>query len=95
MLYDFNESYKQKAIIKLEDSREIEGWFLDGCRIEPNTIPENHYWYQTRHGDSDWSTPLSIVQGGVLVNFCGTFVCDVDLELNEETEILEFDLLCE
>lgn len=40
MLYDFNESYKQKAIIKLEDSREIEGWFLDGCRIEPNTIPE-------------------------------------------------------
>lgn len=93
MLYDFNESYKQKAIIKLEDGREVEGWFFDGCRLEPKTIPENHYWYQTRHGDNDWCTPLSIVQGGVLVNFCGTFVCDVNLELNEETGITDFGFL--
>ena len=80
----------------MEDGERLLMRFLDGYRIRgPTPIPENHYWYQTRHGDSDWSTPLSIVQGGVFSEFRGTFVCDVDLELNEETEIPEFDLLCE
>ena len=95
MLYDFNKAYKERAFIALEDGRDVEGWFADGCRIDPKTLSEGLYWYQTRHGDSDWSTPLTIVQGGIMVNFCGTFVCDVDLELNDETDIKEFWYLCE
>ena len=95
MLYDFDKAYKERAFITLEDGREVEGWFADGYRINPETLDEGLYWYQTRHGDSDWSTPLTIVQGGVMVNFCGTFICDVDLELNDETDIKEFGYLCE
>ena len=95
MLYDFNKAYKERAFIVLEDGREVEGWFADGYRIDPKTLNEGLYWYQTRHGESDWSTPLTIVQGGVMVNFCGTFICDVDLELNDETDIKEFGYLCE
>lgn len=93
MLYDFNKTYKERVSLVLEDGRKAEGWFADGYRIDPKSLSEGQYWYQTRHGESDWATPLTIVQGGILVNFCGTFICDVDLELNEETEILRFEYL--
>ena len=95
MLYNFNEVYKERAYIELENGREVEGWFVDGLRIDPNTIGEGMYWYQTRHSDYDWCEPISIVQGGILVNFCGTFITDVDLELTEETEITDFGYIAD
>lgn len=91
MLYDCNETYKERMLFELEDGREVDGWFFDGARIDPETLPEGSYWYQTRHSDSDWSEPISIVQGCVAVNFCGTFVCDVNLALKDETEIIRWN----
>lgn len=93
MLYDFNKAYKERVSLVLEDGRQIDGWFCDGYRIDPKTLDEGLYWYQTRHGDWNWATPLTIKQGGIAVNFCGTFICGVDLELQEETDIKEFGYL--
>ena len=95
MLCDFNKVCKERAFIVLEDGREVEGWFANGCRIDPKTLNEGLYWYQIRDDEDDLFAPLTIVQGSVMVDFCGTFVCDVDLELDNETDIREFGYLRE
>lgn len=43
----------------------------------------------------DWSEPASLKNGCVVVNFCGTFICDpiIDFPCGEELEITEWSYL--
>lgn len=92
MLHDYQKVKKERVSIILEDGRSVEGMFVD-LRIDPATIPDGHKWYQIRHADDDWVEAISIKQGGIMVNFYGTLITDVDLELNEEIDIANFEML--
>ena len=52
-------------------------------------------WYHIRHTDDDWSEPASLKNGCVVVNFCGTFICDpiIDFPCGEELEIKDWSYL--
>ena len=97
MLYD----YKQKKETGYEDTLEIRlkyqrdfhvVEYFDGVRLDDETIPEGKYAYQTRHSDTDWSKPVSIVPLGkkVLVNFCGTIVSDQPLNVRGDEDRLTY-----
>lgn len=89
MLYPYNPAQAEKITLTLSDGREISGEFFDGMRIEPQTIPSGKSWYQTRHDDDgNWSDPVTIVRGRIIVNFCGTLISDADIDLRKETEIV-------
>lgn len=46
-------------------------------RVDPRTVPEGKVCYFMRHDDNgDFTAPVTIKNGGILVNHCGTFVCD-------------------
>ena len=69
MVYD----YKQKKESGYEDTLEIRlkyqrdfhvVVYFDGVRLDDETIPEGKYAYQTRHSDTDWATPVTIVPLG-------------------------------
>ncbi|MCQ2151371.1 MAG: hypothetical protein MJY46_05875 [Bacteroidales bacterium] len=93
MLYKYNPKDAQKMTITLTDGRSITGEFFDGMRINLNSIPKGKIWYQTRHNDDgDMATPVTIVERqGITVNFCGTLISDMDLNLEKETEIEDVD----
>ena len=55
----------------------IECEFND-MRIDKNTIPKGKYQYEVA-GDDNSGGDLARVQSGVLVNFCGTLICDKPL----------------
>lgn len=62
---------------RLHRSKEvIQGEWFDGERIDPATIPEGKYLYETRHSDKcdNLSMPASIKNTSVIVNFCGSVV---------------------
>lgn len=91
MLYNYNPKEAERMTVTLSDGRELSGEFFDGMRINLNSIPKGKVWYQTRHNDDgDMATPVTIVERqGITVNFCGTIISDTDLELNEETDIVD------
>ena len=93
MLYKYNPKDALKMTITLTDGRSITGEFFDGMRINLNSIPKGKIWYQTRHNDDgDMATPVTIVERqGITVNFCGTLISDMDLNLEKETEIEDVD----
>ena len=97
MVYD----YKQKKETGYEDTLEIRlkyqrdfhvVEFFDGVRLNDETIPEGKYAYQTRHSDTDWARPVTIVPLGkkVLVNFCGTIVSDQPLNVRGDEDKLTY-----
>lgn len=71
--------YLQSIILTAEDGTEYKGDFID-LRIDKATIPEGKYMYHCRHDDNgDWCEPVTI-EPLVVVNFCGTFVTDKEIE---------------
>lgn len=57
------------------------GYYADGCRVDPKTIPDGYHMYECRHGDNgNWCDPVS-VSYGVMVNFAGTFICKTELPI--------------
>lgn len=58
--------------------------------VTTNKIPEKNrhndlYYYEMRHGESDRDTPVTI-EKFVLVNFYGTIITAIPLELTDEDE---------
>lgn len=52
--------------------------------LSPIRIDKAHrfpicFYYELRHGEKDWDLPISI-ETSVLVNFCGTLICDQPLQ---------------
>lgn len=89
MLYPYNPAQAETMALTLSDGREITGEFFDGMRIDPETIPSGKHWYQTRHDDNgNWTDPVTILRGRIIVNFCGTLISDADLDLSTETDII-------
>ena len=75
MLYDYRQESKTPMLLTLANGKTIEGEFID-LRIDTNTLPKGKLWYHIRHTDDDWTEPASLKNGCVVVNFCGTFICD-------------------
>ena len=75
MLYDYRKESKSPMLLTLANGKTIEGEFID-LRIATETLPKGKLWYHIRHTDDDWSEPASLKNGCVVVNFCGTFICD-------------------
>lgn len=94
MLYDYRKEYKTPMSLVLENGFSIEGEYID-LRIATDMLPEGKVWYHIRHSDDDWSEPASLKNGCVVVNFCGTFVCDPisDFPLGSELEITDWTYL--
>lgn len=69
--------------------------YLDGIRLNKDDVPEGMYLYQTRHSDTDISKPVTIKPVGetVIVNFCGTIISSVDLNVKEETKIMDVNYI--
>jgi len=44
------------------------------------------YFYETRHGDEDWTTPVT-VEKSVTVNFCNTLITTAPLLIEDYAEI--------
>ena len=88
MLYDYRKESKSPMLLTLANGKTIEGEFID-LRIATETLPKGRLWYHIRHTDDDWSEPASLKNGCVVVNFCGTFICDpiIDFPCGEELEI--------
>ena len=59
----------------------IECEFFD-IRIDRKSVPEGKFFYEVRHADEDWGFPCQVKEG-ILVNFYGTLVSDVELPLDE------------
>lgn len=49
-------------------------------RVLREEIPEGLYLYDTRHGDDDWCTPVTM-ENHVLVNYCGCLVSNVPIDI--------------
>lgn len=64
--------------------------FYDGVRVNANTLSEGEHLYHTRHSDDDITQPVTIAPEGVpiIVNFCGSIVSDVPLNVKEETKLM-------
>lgn len=94
MLYDYRKEDKRPMLLTLENDKTIEGEFID-LRIATDTLPEGKLWYQIRHTDDDWTEPASLKNGCVVVNFCGTFICDpiVNFSCGQELEITDWSYL--
>lgn len=57
--------------------------------VTPNRISEKDrhsdlYYYQMRHGELDWDTPITI-EKFVFANFYGTIITAIPLELTNDT----------
>ena len=93
MLTQYNPDNGEDITLVLANGKTLKGEFFDGERIDPATLPKGKFRYQTRHNDNcDWSTPVTIRQGMIMVNFCGTVISDTNLDLKEETEIIDFNI---
>ena len=63
------------------------------CRIDRTTVPESVYRYELRHGDEDWSEPVTLSRS-ILVNYYGTVLTREPFQLPVEGWIpLESDSL--
>ena len=94
MVYDYNEEKQKTPMrIKLENGVEARGIYI-GLRIDPETLPHGKIWYQIRHIDNDWTEPVTLRRGRVMVNFMGTFISDPIKgmeKLGEELEITDYE----
>ena len=94
MMYNYNEERQKTPMrIKLENGVEARGIYI-GLRIDPETLPYGKTWYQIRHCDDDWSEPATLVRGGIMVNFMGTFISDPIEGMEktgEELEITDYE----
>ena len=90
---DYHENYRYSEIIEMRLKYRRHKIFVrcfDGVRIEKDSVPQGLYSYHTRHSDNgDVSKPVTVVPEGqfVVVNFCGTIVSEVPLDISEETKI--------
>ena len=93
-MYNYNEERQKTSMkIKLENGVEAKGIYI-GLRIDPETLPHGKTWYQIRHCDDDWSEPATLVRGGIMVNFMGTFISDPIEGMErtgEELEITDYE----
>ncbi|MDD2298086.1 MAG: hypothetical protein K2I55_13655 [Phocaeicola sp.] len=94
MLYDYRQKSKTPMLLTLANGKTIEGEFID-LRIDTNTLPKGKLWYHIRHTDDDLTEPASLKNGCVVVNFCGTFICDPidDFPCGQELEIADWSYL--
>ncbi len=94
MLYDYRKENKTPMSLMLENGTSVKGEFVD-LRIATDTLPKGKIWYHVRHTDDDWAEPASLKNGCVVVNFCGTFICDPieDLPLGMELAIKDWSYL--
>lgn len=96
MIYDYLEVRKRETQpevhIRLKyERRYYRCEYYDGMRILDDTIPEGRHLYETRHPDNDVTYPVAIAPEGtpVIVNFCGTIICDVPIAISEEKKVME------
>lgn len=94
MLYDYKKESKKPMFLTLADGRSIEGEFIE-LRLDTKTLPEGKLWYHIRHTDDDWTESASLKNGCVVVNFCGTFVCEPirGFPCGQEVEITDWSYL--
>lgn len=95
MNYDYSEARKQESqlfvYIRLKHERKYYRCeYYDGMRILFDSIPVGKHRYETRHSDYDLSQPVAIAPESkpVLVNFCGTIVSDIPIDINEEQQVM-------
>lgn len=89
--YNSEQDYKDHLEIRLKRQKDIHTVeFFDGMRLNPQTIPKGKHMYHTRHSDRDVTQPVAIAPEGipVIVNFCGTVVTDMPLQMGEETKLM-------
>lgn len=96
MIYDYFEARKRETQpevhIRLKyERRYYRCEYYDGMRILDDTIPKGKHLYETRHPDDDVTYPIAIAPEGtpIVVNFCGTIICDVPIAINEEKKVKE------
>ena len=85
------QNYGDRLEIRIKRQKEthvIE--FYDGVRIDPATLPKGKHLYHTRHSDTDMSQPVTIAPEGVaiIVNFCGSIVTDIPLDVKTEIKLM-------
>lgn len=51
-------------------------------RCDPDTLPRDMYMYELRHDDEGFGFPCEVAEY-VTVNFCGTILCDCEIELGK------------
>ena len=68
--------------VQLVRVKGIECQFTD-MRIDRDTVPEGKFMYEVA-GDDDCGDEPVRVKKGILVNFFGTLISDVELPLDEE-----------
>lgn len=96
MNYEYSEAKRHESqpyvYIRLKYERKYYRCeYYDGIRILYDSIPEGKYRYETRHSDYDICHPVTIAPKGkpVVVNFCGTIVCDFPIPINEEKKVMD------
>ncbi len=96
MNYDYLEARKENTnpyvYIRLKyEKKYYRCEYYDGMRILYDSIPQGKFRYETRHSDYDICFPVAIVPEGevVIVNFCGTIVSDIPIQIAEEKKIME------
>lgn len=91
MICNYNDKIvKPMHLVAMSNGNRYEGEFID-LRIDPNTIPQGKHWYHCRHDDDgDWVTPVTI-EPRVIVNFCGTFITDKEIEFPDEYKTIYID----
>lgn len=83
MRYDYREIKTEKVEVK-----GIPCEFYD-MRVQRETIPEGKFMYEVADGDSD-GIPAR-VRLGIMVNFYGTLICDQELPLEEDGNVMWLD----
>ena len=96
MNYKYDEAKKRESYpevyIRLKYERKYYRCeYYDGIRILYDTVPQGKYHYETRHSDNDVSLPVSIKPEGepVIVNFCGTIVSDIPIQISGEKHLMD------
>lgn len=96
MIYEYPEAKRKEryphVFIRLKYERKYYNCeYYDGMRISGESLPKDKHLYETRHPDDDVSYPVAIAPEGkpILVNFCGTIVCDTPIAISDETRLME------
>ena len=87
MRQDFDKIHWNGVSMKLREPKKYargvwyKGYYADGERVFPQSIPEGYHMYECRHDDDgNWCDPVT-VNHSVLVNFAGTFICKEELPI--------------
>lgn len=68
----------QAFIVAPDTNREVRGFFTN-CRVNKETIPDDWYVYDIRHGDEGG---FCTIEKRVVVNHAGTFLCKNPVKLD-------------